>query len=222
MTTVDLLRSRASDTGDYCGNEDPTFEYLEGAPEPKLPIAATVIVWKMVQSTRCPFTATARWKEYYPGDKQGFMWRNKPHVMLGKCAEALALRKAFPKQLAGLFVAEELDRPDDMEPEREPIQPTRKKIETKPEPKQEVLPPEPKPAGVPLQFEGDVKYISGAQLKRLLAIQGAAAMSEDTLKPWLAKQGVNSRKLIPTHLYEKTIDFIDPEYKFHERPEEDF
>jgi phage recombination protein Bet len=210
ITTIDLFRSRAADSGDYAGNEDPTFDYLDGATNPQ---SATVIVWKMVQGQKCPFTATARWKEYYPGDKQGFMWRAKPHVMLGKCAEALALRKAFPKQLAGLFVAEELERPDDAEPEREPIQPSRRKAE----PKQEVLPPTPDLPGIPLSFT-DVEYISQKQLNRLLAIQGSAQMPDDTLKEWLKKRGINSRKLIPKGLYEVVVDFIDPEFKFHERP----
>jgi hypothetical protein len=37
-----------------------------------------------------------------------------PHVMLGKCAEAAALRKGFPAELGGLYVREELEggRPD--------------------------------------------------------------------------------------------------------------
>jgi phage recombination protein Bet len=108
VSTVDLLRSRAADTGDYAGNEDPVFESVDGAKNPQ---SASVSVWKFVRGEKCQFTATARWGEYYPGDgKAGFMWRAKPHVMLGKCAEALALRKAFPKQLAGLYVAEELEQ----------------------------------------------------------------------------------------------------------------
>ncbi len=107
VTTVDLLRSRAAETNDYAGSEDPKFEYIAGAENPQ---SATVTVWKIVQGMRCEFTATARWAEYYPGEKQGFMWRNKPHVMLGKCAEGLALRKAFPKQLAGLYLEEELQK----------------------------------------------------------------------------------------------------------------
>lgn len=108
VNTVDLLRSRAAETGDYAGSDDATFAYE--LKDSQYPSDAHVTVWKFVQGEKCSFSATARWEEYYPGDKQGFMWRNKPHVMLGKCAEALALRKAFPKQLSGLYISEELQR----------------------------------------------------------------------------------------------------------------
>jgi phage recombination protein Bet len=109
VNTVDLLRSRAAETGDYAGSDDPTFQYE--LKDSQFPSDAHATVWKFVQGEKCGFSATARWEEYYPGEgKPGFMWRNKPHVMLGKCAEALALRKAFPKQLSGLYISEELQK----------------------------------------------------------------------------------------------------------------
>jgi hypothetical protein len=75
-----------------------------------VPAKATVTVYKAVAGQRCPFTATARWDEYYPGGKKGSQWHKMPYLMLGKCAEALALRKAFPKLLSGMYVAEEMDQ----------------------------------------------------------------------------------------------------------------
>lgn len=104
VTSIDLMRSRAEDTGTYAGNDDPVFQ---GTPQSPW-FEATVTVWKIVASIRCPFNATARWAEYKP--PEDFMWKRMPHVMLGKVAEALALRKAFPRQLGGLYAREEMEQ----------------------------------------------------------------------------------------------------------------
>lgn len=106
ITSIDLLRSRAADTGDLAGIDDAQYNGEPG----KADFTATVTVYRIVQGQRCPFSATARWSEYKPADGQDHMWRKMPFLMLAKCSEALALRKAFPRQLAGLYASEELDQ----------------------------------------------------------------------------------------------------------------
>src|SRR3990167_2508809 len=107
---IDGFRSVAESTNAYAGNDDPVFKgekiIKNGQADVKVPEEAMVVVRKIVQGVVYPFTATARWDEYYPGDKQGFMWRTKPYIMLGKCAEALALRKTFPKVLVVVYLPE--------------------------------------------------------------------------------------------------------------------
>ena len=110
QTGIDGYRLIADRTGLYAGNDDPVFD--EDGENIK---AATVTVYKIVQGLRCPFTATARWSEYYPGDKQGMMWKKMGHVMLGKCAEGLALRKAFPGDLSGIYTDAEMQQADAQE-----------------------------------------------------------------------------------------------------------
>jgi len=125
--SVDYLRSEAVDTGEYDGQDEPVFgeSNKEGYPD-----FAKVAVYK--KDINRPFVGTARWSEFYPGDKQGFMWRKMPFHMLAKCAEVLALRKAFPKRLAGLYIIEEMQAPNMGKPEIK--KPERKKPEnTKPE-----------------------------------------------------------------------------------------
>ena len=102
---IDGFRAVAERTGKYAGNDDPQFEGEEAGH----PLKALVSVYKIVEGVRCPFTATARWSEYFPGEKIGFMWKSKPHIMLGKCAEALALRKAFPNIIQGFYESAEMD-----------------------------------------------------------------------------------------------------------------
>lgn len=103
ITGIDGFRLTANRSQAYAGSDEPVFEKGE-----KYPIKATVTVYKIVQGVRCAFVGTARWDEYYPGDKQGFMWRKMPFTMLGKCAESQALRKAFPAELSGIYSHEEM------------------------------------------------------------------------------------------------------------------
>ena len=113
ITSIDYMRSQAAATGEMAGSEDPIF----GVDDADHVGAATVTVYRITQGQRFAYTATARWAEYYPGEgKRGVMWRKMPHTMLGKCAEALALRKAFPQQLGGLHTREELDQAERLEP----------------------------------------------------------------------------------------------------------
>lgn len=116
QVSIDGFRSIAESSGAYAGNDDPLFtgENIIKIPDGKTtkdvttPNHATVTVYKVVAGQRYPFTGTARWSEYYPGAKMGFQWHIRPYLMLGKCAEALALRKAFPKLLSGMYEESEL------------------------------------------------------------------------------------------------------------------
>lgn len=54
-----------------------------------------------------PMTAEAYFSEY---NKNFGNWKTMPRVMLSKCAECMALRKAFPQELNGLYSVEEMPR----------------------------------------------------------------------------------------------------------------
>lgn len=111
VTSIDLMRMRAAETGEYAGNDEYEFT---GTPA-RLGFKAVARVWRLVQGQRVPFTRPARWEEYCPPAGQDHMWRRMPHVMLGKCAEAQALRVGFPRQLHGLYAAEEIQGADGFE-----------------------------------------------------------------------------------------------------------
>jgi phage recombination protein Bet len=73
------------------------------------PAAAKVTVYRRGQSRG--YTGVARWVEFY--QPAGGMWDKLPSVMLAKVAESIALRKAFPQELSGLYTSEEMDQAGD-------------------------------------------------------------------------------------------------------------
>lgn len=116
ITSIDFMRQRAQASGAYAGEDEPVYTTVESGDVD----TCKYTVYRFVQGQRCQWTATARWNEYYPGDQLGFMWKKMPYVMLTKCAEALALRKAFPAELQGLYVKEEMEQANGDKPSRKP------------------------------------------------------------------------------------------------------
>jgi len=117
QTGIDGYRTMAHRTKQLAGMDEAVFgEMFEGHPE-----FARVTVYRMIEGQRCAYTATAYWDEYCPrkgGDEEGdngFMWRKMPRNQLAKCAEALALRKAFSAELGDVYVNEEMDQRREVE-----------------------------------------------------------------------------------------------------------
>ena len=122
---IDFMRSQAEGTGEYRGQDDVEFGpmVLLNGMDIKVPewAKATVKRRDREMGELISTSATAYWNEFYPGEKMGFIWRKMPRVMLGKTAESQALRKAFPRQLAGLYSFEEMEQADIVEPTRPPV-----------------------------------------------------------------------------------------------------
>jgi len=109
QSSIDGMRLVAQRTKQYAGQDDVV--YLPVDESTKYPTKASVSVYKVIEGQRVAFTASARWSEYVQVDKAGLptsMWSHMPYLMLGKCAEALALRKAFPNELSGIYTDEEM------------------------------------------------------------------------------------------------------------------
>lgn len=114
QTSIDGFRVIAERSGDYAGQDEPEFIYKGEKLD-----CAKVRVYRFKGEQRyLAAVGVAYWAEYFPGEAQGFMWKKMPHTMLAKVAEALALRKAYPQDLSGLYTNDEMNQAD--KPANEP------------------------------------------------------------------------------------------------------
>jgi phage recombination protein Bet len=114
---IDGFRAKAEETGLYDGQDEPEYEHDKDG---KL-VLARVRVYRKDMSR--PAVGVARWAEYVQTKRDGTpnaMWRKMPYNMLAKCAEALALRKAFPEKLSGVYTEDEMGQTANVAPPSPP------------------------------------------------------------------------------------------------------
>jgi len=120
MPGVGLYRTQAARSGAYAGVTEPEFgeDVTEkvGGVEITYPKWCRVTVKRIVAGQVVDFTARELWRENYAvkGGKEksiapNAMWMKRPYAQLAKCAQAQALRMAFPEMVGAQPTADEME-----------------------------------------------------------------------------------------------------------------
>lgn len=121
MPGVGLYRTQAARTGQLAGIDEPEFgpdinEEVGGLPMTYPAWCRVTVKRRLPTGEIVGFTALERWKENYAvkGGKEksvapNAMWEKRPYGQIAKCAQAQALRMAFPEMVGSGATADEME-----------------------------------------------------------------------------------------------------------------
>jgi len=118
MPGIGLYRILAARSGCYAGITEPVYgpavEATLGGVKITYPAWCRITVKSIVQGHVAEFAATELWIENYAKVNKNSIapneiWKKRPYGQLAKCAEAQALRKAFPEDIPQIPTMEEME-----------------------------------------------------------------------------------------------------------------
>ena len=188
-TTIDGFRLLAERSGQYAGQLGPQWCDDDGVwrdvwTKRDVPPAAARVGVLRHDFTE-PLWAVALYDEYVQVKRDGnpnSMWTKMPANQLAKCAESLALRRAFPRELSGLYTREEMPDPKTEGKEAQADYLASKGLEPYVAPKH--LPPATKPELIrELSDELDKPSTKTIEMRSAAQIAEAEAILKDVKKP---------------------------------------
>jgi phage recombination protein Bet len=208
MPGVGLYRIQAARSNQYAGVSEPEFgEDVTcnlGGVDITYPKWCKVTVKKLVNNTIVEFTAKEYWLENYAtASKESIapntMWKKRPYGQIAKCAEAQALRKAFPEIISQHVTAEEMEGKDinDLEIEIKNITPKSQSIVSKLDTVLENIEAE--------------KSETLAELLELITLHN---VSSEVINKWCTKAGVESIADLGEDKQLSCIEWINKQYNY--------
>lgn len=172
QTSIDGFRLIGERTGKADGQDGPYWCGQDGVwkdvwVEKTPPVAAKISVYRKGSSR--PWTGVAHWREYASMDSP--FWKDMPANQLAKCAEALALRKAFPQELSGLYASEEIGEEEDAPLVSPPVQAQQAALSA----------PQPAPSQTAPPLPLSVSPLTEAQFAQIKALKDELSLSGE---PW--------------------------------------
>jgi phage recombination protein Bet len=213
MPGVGLYRIQAARSNQYAGVSEPEFgEDVTcnlGGVDITYPKWCKVTVKKLVNNTIVEFTAKEYWLENYatkkdPNTKKdtptpNSMWQKRPYGQIAKCAEAQALRKAFPEIISQHVTAEEMEGKDinDLEIEIKNITPKSQSIVSK----------------LDTVLE-NIEAEKSETLAELLELIKVYNVPSEIINKWCSKAGVESIVDLGEERQLACIEYINKQYNY--------
>lgn len=202
QTSIDGFRVIAERSGNYAGQTPYYWCGADGVwtdvwTSKSFPVAAKVGVLRKGFSD--PVWEVALFKEFcqvVKGGQPNKMWSKMPTVMLAKCAESKALRRAFPNAYGGLYTSEEMgqaDNPDGIQFGDLPATPPEKPVKYDSEPAIETEVSKPWSP-------------SESQIKRFWALFNASGVKREKVDEYLKGRSIESVKELTREQYDEMCE----------------